>query len=115
MVTFKTIQTMALVIVTNAPIATIPIACVAIDPPPKIPTANVPQIPATRCAEIAPTTSSIFNLSINGTAKTTSAPPTPPTIIAIVWFCRSGPAVIATSPPIAPLSASVTSTFLYMI
>ena len=32
---------------------------------PGIPTTNVPQIPATKCTEIAPTTSSILSLSKN--------------------------------------------------
>ena len=81
-VTFRISQTIRLVTNTNAPIATMPINCVTMEPDPKMPTARVPQIPQTRCAEIAPTTSSMRSLSISGTAMTTRAPPIPPISIA---------------------------------
>ena len=38
----------------------------------------VPQMPQTKCAGIAPTTSSTLSLSSNGTARTTKMPPTAP-------------------------------------
>ena len=94
-VAFSASQPMALAMDTNAPIKTTPQSCVRNEPLPKMPTAKVPQIPATRWAEIAPTTSSIFSLSSSGTAMTTSKPPIAPTTIAKKWFWRSGPAVIA--------------------
>ena len=111
-VTLRPSQSAVLMVLTKAPTATMPMIWAIRSPPPKIPTASVPQTPATKCTEIAPTTSSIRNLSSSGTNSTTSAPPMPPMTIASRWFCRSGPAVIATRPARAPLSAKVRSTFL---
>ena len=45
-------------------------------------TIKVPHIPAIKCTGIAPTTSSILNLSRIGTDTTTSIPPTAPNIVA---------------------------------
>ena len=56
-VAFRISQIIRLVMKTKAPMATMPMNWVTIEPDPKIPTASVPQIPQTRWAEIAPTTS----------------------------------------------------------
>ena len=72
----------------------------------------VPQIPAKRWTGIAPTTSSILNLSSIGIVKTTINPPTAPMNIASIGVGASGSAVIATSPPNAPFKAIVKSVFL---
>ena len=73
---------MPLVTKTNAPIATTPMSCTTRLPAPKMPTARVPQMPATRWADSAPTTSSMRSRSNIGTASTTSTPPMPPIRIA---------------------------------
>ena len=78
-------------------------------------TAKVPQIPATRCTEIAPTTSSIFNLSSNGIANVQITPPIAPIMIACNGVATSGPAVIETNPARAPFKTNVKSVLLYKI
>src|SRR6056297_692067 len=74
----------------------------------------VPQIPASRCTGIAPTTSSILNLSSIGTAKTTIRPPTAPIQSAPNRVGASGSAVIETRPARAPFRTIVRSGFLYI-
>ena len=63
---------------TNAPMARMPVICTSKSPPAAMQTASVPQIPANRCAGIAPTTSSTLSRSRSLTPTTTMAPPTPP-------------------------------------
>ena len=72
-------------------------------------TAKVPQIPANKCAGIAPTTSSIFTDSKNLVPYTTIIPPTPPIKIAASGDGINGSAVIATKPPIQPFNICTTS------
>ena len=62
---------------------------------------------------MAPTTSSIFKRSSNGTVRITSTLPIPPIKIARSGVGASGSAVIATSPPSAPFNAMVKSTLPY--
>src|SRR6056297_964133 len=73
----------------------------------------VPQIPANRCTGMAPTTSSILNLSSSGTVSTTMIPPTAPIHSAPNRVGASGSAVIDTRPANAPFSTMVRSGFLY--
>jgi hypothetical protein len=73
-------------------------------------TAIVPQMPAKRCTGMAPTTSSIFILSRNGTANTTITPPMAPMRVAMPSDGVSGSAVIDTRPASAPFSTMVRST-----
>ncbi len=68
------------------------------------PTASVPQMPQTRCTEIAPTGSSSLARSSAMTDTTTIAPATNPTKIAQWIGITSAPAVMPTSPASAPLS-----------
>ena len=72
-------------------------------------TASVPQIPANKCAGTAPTTSSIFIENKSLVPKTTITPPTAPINIAAIGDGIKGSAVIATNPPIHPLSIWITS------
>ena len=64
---------------------------------------------------MAPTTSSILNLSSNGTVITTITPPTAPVKSAPNNVGASGSAVIDTRPASAPFRTIVRSAFLYMI
>ena len=74
------------------------------------PTASVPQAPTTPWAEITPTGSSILKiLSRARTENTTRMPPIRPMIIAMPGLTFAVPAVMATSPAMAPLIAIVTS------
>ena len=98
---------------TNAPIITTPLSCAMnVADSVNSPTANVPQIPATKWTESAPTGSSILNLSNIGTASTTINPPTIPTPNAYN-IPASGAAVTDTRPAKAPFNTIVKSTFLY--
>ena len=63
---------------------------------------------------MAPTTSSILNLSSIGTARTTMMPPTAPIHRAPKSDGASGSAVIDTRPASAPFRTMVRSTFLNM-
>ena len=65
--------------------------------------ASVPQIPATKCTGMAPTTSSSFIRSISLVAREHSRPPTAPMTTAQPLSGMFGPAVIDTSPARAPL------------
>ena len=67
---------------TKTPTLSTPINWVINSAGPKMPTAKVPQIPATRCTGMAPTTSSIPHLSRTGMDKVASALPTAPTMTA---------------------------------
>src|SRR3546814_3033278 len=62
-------QMTELVTTMKTPIATMPVICAIRLPPPRRPTASVPQMPATRWAEMAPTTSSIFSRSEEHTSE----------------------------------------------
>ena len=66
-------------------------------------TAKVPQIPANKCAGTAPTTSSSFATSSSLVPLAHTAPPMAPMITAQYGVVMSGPAVMATRPPMAPL------------
>ena len=75
-------------------------------------TTIVPQIPAKRCTGIAPTTSSILNLSNIGTVTTTMIPPTAPISVAAPNDGVRGSAVIETNPAKQPFNIIVKSGFL---
>ena len=77
-----------------------------------MPTAIVPQMPATPWAGIAPTGSSSFSRSSSRIAYVTSTPPMAPTRIAQMPLITCGPAVIETSPAMTPLSVIEKSGFL---
>ena len=95
---------------TYTPTARIPVSCTFRSPPAAMHTARVPQTPANRCAEIAPTTSSTFSPSRSFIPATQMTPPTRPIMIAQLWATISGPAVIDTSPAIAPFRPASRST-----
>src|SRR5919106_5356740 len=78
---------------------------------PKMPTDMVPQMPASPCAESAPTGSSRY-FSIVITPSTTTTPATSPMIGAAQYSTYPAGAVIATRPAIAPLPAMPTSSDL---
>ena len=78
----------------------------------KSPTARVPQMPHTKCTEIAPTGSSIFNFeSMVITASTTRAPATRPMITADITDTVSAPAVMPTKPARQPFNTIERSGF----
>ena len=72
-------------------------------------TANVPHTPATKCAGMAPTTSSIFNLNKSFVEKYINTPAIAPIKIAANGLGVNGSAVIPTNPAIAPFSIITTS------
>ena len=74
-------------------------------------TANVPHTPATMCAGMAPTTSSIFILNNSFVEKYISTPAIAPMKIAANGLGVNGSAVIPTNPAIAPFSIITTSVF----
>ena len=75
-------------------------------------TNNKPSRPTTPCTEIAPTGSSIFNLSKLMIEKTTTIPAIAPNNVACNGVGVDGSAVITTKPANAPLRAMVKSAFL---
>ena len=96
----------------NTPITTMPRICVKMLASLLVrQTAKVPQIPANKCTGIAPTTSSICNLSNSGTENTTIKPPIPPMRVAVPSDGIRGSAVMDTRPAKAPFNAMVKSAF----
>ena len=78
---------------------------------PKIPTANVPQIPQNKCTGIAPTGSSSSALSNREELKNTTGPEIIQIRIELPGNIKSAPAVIPTNPPSTPFINIIISAF----